>query len=127
MSVGTAKKSMTTVEPRWSSRNVRHRLLRWRPPARHQSGDRPLRDPESQLQQLSVMRGALSFAKTRSVPSLCVETFHRNVALFLALGLHQSAANGGHTAAQSEGRKPVDSTTDKARSGNGQQIAARGG
>ena len=53
MSVGTAKKSMATVEPRWFLRNVRH-VCEGRPPAGHQSGDRPLRHVESQLQQLSV-------------------------------------------------------------------------
>jgi hypothetical protein len=38
VSVGTAKKSMATVELRWFSRNVRRVCEGWRPPARHQLG-----------------------------------------------------------------------------------------
>jgi hypothetical protein len=54
VSVGTAKKSMATVEPTMVLEERPPSLRGWRPPARHQPGDRPLRDLESQLQQLSV-------------------------------------------------------------------------
>jgi hypothetical protein len=47
VSVGTAKRSMATVEPRWFARNVRHVCEGGAPPERHQPGDRPLRHLES--------------------------------------------------------------------------------